>query len=73
VPKIKIDATTIALEVSDAATHRAKVIGPQAIAAITNVEKTTVRCVIVEMLIAAIAIALQASDATANDKTTTVQ
>jgi hypothetical protein len=43
VPKIKIDATTIALEVSDAATHRAKVIGPQAIAAITNVETTTVR------------------------------
>jgi hypothetical protein len=29
--------------------------------------------VIVEMVIAAIAIALQASDATANDKTTTVR
>jgi hypothetical protein len=42
-PKIKIDATTIAPEASDAATHRAKAIGPQAIAAITNVETTTVR------------------------------
>jgi hypothetical protein len=41
--KIKIDATTIAPEASDAATHRAKAIGPQAIAAITNVETTTVR------------------------------
>jgi hypothetical protein len=61
--KIKIDATTIGKEASDAATHLAKAISRQAIAAITIGPQAS----------AAITIAPQASGAITNDETTTVR